>query len=79
LRVYIAGLFILCLVSCLPFVSREDLPREGPIIFREREIREPVGDDSSRESLLLSLEKSLVYLCLTSSIFALPHPVAERV
>ncbi len=62
MRVYIAGLFILCLVSCLPFVPREDLPREGQILFQERQMREPLMDDSSRESLLISLERSLGYM-----------------
>ena len=62
LRVYIAGLFVLCLFSCLPSVPWEDLSREGPMILREGEIREALGDDSSKESLLASLDRSLARL-----------------
>jgi membrane-bound lytic murein transglycosylase A len=43
-------------------VSREELRPEGPVIFQQREMKEPLEDDSSRESLNISLEKSLLYL-----------------
>jgi membrane-bound lytic murein transglycosylase A len=62
LRAYIAGLFLLCLWSCLPSVSREDLSRKGPIFFQEREIREPLTDDSTKESLIACVERSLARL-----------------
>ena len=78
MRAYIVGLFFLCLGSCLPFVPREELPREGPIFFQERQIREPLGDDSSRESLLISLEKSLVYLGQRSPGEPDPGPGREK-
>lgn len=62
MRAYIAGLFLLCLCSCLPSVSREDLSPRGPISFQEREIREPLTDDSPRDSLIVSVERSLAGL-----------------
>lgn len=62
MRAYIAGLFLLCLWSCLPSVSREDLSRKGPIFFQEREIREPLTDDSTKESLIACMERSLARL-----------------
>ena len=62
MRAYTAGLFLLCLWSCLPSVSREDLSSKGPIFFQEREIREPVTDDSTKESLIACVERSLARL-----------------
>lgn len=62
MRAYTAGLFLLCLCSCLPSVSREDLPPKGPISFREREIKEPLTDDFNRESLIACVERSLARL-----------------
>ncbi len=62
MRGYIAGLFLLCLWSCLPSVSREDLSQKGPIFFQEREIIELLTDDSTKESLMVSLERSLTRL-----------------
>lgn len=58
----IAGLLLLGLESCFPQASLRDLSPVELISFQKREIREPLGDDSSRESLALALEKSLVYL-----------------
>jgi membrane-bound lytic murein transglycosylase A len=62
LRAYIAGLFLLCLWSCLPSVPREDLSRKGAIFFQEREIKEPLTNDSPKESLIASVERSLAGL-----------------
>ena len=62
LRAYIAGLFLLCLWSCLPSVSREDLSPKDLIFFEQREIREPLTDDSTKESLIASMERSLARL-----------------
>ncbi|MCX5916398.1 MAG: MltA domain-containing protein [Deltaproteobacteria bacterium] len=62
MRAYIAGLFLLCLWSCLPSVPREDLSRKGAIFFQEREIKEPLTNDSPKESLIASVERSLAGL-----------------
>jgi len=62
LRAYTAGLFLLCLWSCLPSVSREDLSSKGPIFFQEQEIKEPLTDDSPKESLIACVERSLARL-----------------
>jgi membrane-bound lytic murein transglycosylase A len=78
LLAYLVGLFLLCVWSCLPSVSREDLSRISPISFQEREIREPLVDDSSRESLLTSLEKSLVYLRQGKPGESNPGPGGEK-
>lgn len=58
----IAGILLLVLGSCFPLDSKRDLFAPKPISFQEREVREPLWDDSSRESLAIALEKSLVCL-----------------
>jgi membrane-bound lytic murein transglycosylase A len=58
----ITGFLFLGLGSCFPMASKSDLSAPEPISFQERQIRGPLRDDSSKESLLLSVEKSLGYL-----------------
>jgi len=62
LRGYTAGLFLLCLWSCLPSVTREDLSSKGSIFFQEQEIKEPLTDDSPKGSLIACVERSLARL-----------------
>ena len=78
MRAYIAGLFLLCLGSCLPSVPREDLSRKAPIFFQEREIREPLTDDSTKESLISSVEGSLARLNQTEPAGNAPALSGEK-
>jgi membrane-bound lytic murein transglycosylase A len=78
LRTYTAGLFLLCLWSCLPSVPRENLPRKGPVFFQEREIIEPLTDDSTKESLIVSVERSLSRLNQTGPAGNGPALSSER-
>jgi membrane-bound lytic murein transglycosylase A len=78
LRAYKAGLLLLCLWSCLPSVSREDLSPKGAIFFQEREIREPLTDDSAKEFLIASVERSLARLNQKEPAGSAPAFPAEK-
>jgi membrane-bound lytic murein transglycosylase A len=62
LRILISGFLLLCLGGCIPSVPKGDLPASEGVPFREREIKEPLTDDSPKESLIASVERSLARL-----------------
>jgi membrane-bound lytic murein transglycosylase A len=62
LRILIAGFLLLCLGGCIPSVPKGDLPAPEMVPFREREIKEPLTDDSPKGSLIASVERSLAGL-----------------
>jgi len=62
LSTLIVGLLLLGLGSCFPMPSKPGLSALEPISFREREISKALVDDSLRESLFISLERTLNYL-----------------
>ena len=79
MRAWIAGLLLLFLGSCVPAVPREDLRGKEPLSFREHEIQGPLRDDSSRDSLLASVERSLAYLEKKRSQGGLPAISGEKI